>query len=143
MARTEGGDDFVSPVPSAVPPPTPPGAGEPERIGVIAILSDPAVRIIILVVFVVILGFGLILPILPLYAKSFGVGTAAASLLISSFAAARLLFDLFAGPIVDRFGERLTATAGLIVVSASALGAGLAPNYPLLVVLRSAGGSGS
>ena len=39
----------------------------------------------VLIVFVIMLGFGIIAPILPLYARSFGVSYDAASLLISAF----------------------------------------------------------
>jgi MFS family permease len=108
-----------------------------------AIVSDPAVRVVLLMVFVIMLGFGLIAPILPLYARSFGVSYETASLLISAFAFARLVFDPVAGPIVDRIGERLSATLGVAVVGVSALLAGLAPNFALAVLFRGAGGAGS
>src|SRR6266550_3246463 len=36
------------------------------------ILSDPAVRVVLLMIFVIMLGFGIVAPILPLYARSFG-----------------------------------------------------------------------
>ncbi|HYT30374.1 MAG TPA: MFS transporter [Actinomycetota bacterium] len=107
------------------------------------ILSDPRVRVIILVVFVIMLGFGIVAPILPLYARSFGVGYGVASLLISSFAITRLVFDLVAGPIVDRFGERAAASAGIVVVGVSSFLTGLAPSFALAVVFRGAGGAGS
>ena len=96
-----------------------------------------------LAIFVVMLGFGIIAPILPLFARSFGVGYGAAGLLISAFAFTRLVFDLVAGPIVDRWGERLTATAGLVVVVASSILTGLAWNFPVAVIFRGAGGAGS
>jgi MFS family permease len=89
------------------------------------------------------LGFGIIAPILPLFARSFGVGYDAAGLLISAFAFTRLIFDLVAGPIVDRYGERLAATAGLAFVAVSSVLTGLAPNFTLAVVFRGAGGAGS
>ena len=55
-----------------------------------------------LVAFVLMAGFGVVAPILPLFARSFGVGYAAAGGMISAFAAARLAFDLVAGPLIDR-----------------------------------------
>src|SRR6266487_7138139 len=93
-------------------------AAAPDRVTVRIILSDPAIRVVMLITFVIMLGFGIIAPILPLFARSFGVGYGAAGLLISSFAFARLIFDLVAGPIVDRYGERLAATGGLIFLAA-------------------------
>jgi MFS family permease len=113
------------------------------RIGVRSILADRAVRVVMLAIFVVMLGFGIIAPILPLYARSFGVGYSAAGLLISAFAFTRLIFDLVAGPLVDRWGERLAATGGLLVVVVSSVLTGLAWNFPVAVVFRGAGGAGS
>src|SRR5258706_15239313 len=87
-----------------------------EKVTFRTIISDRPVRVVMLIVFVIMLGFGIIAPILPLYARSFGVGYDAAGLLISSFAFTRLIFDLIAGPIVDRFGERMAATSGVMFV---------------------------
>src|SRR6266545_1211182 len=122
------------------------GGGAPvpvPKVGVRVILSDPAVRIIILVIFVVMVGFGIILPILPLYARSFGVGYGAVGLLISAFAVTRLAVDPFSGRIVDRLGERVCAALGVGIVAVSSVLTGLAPNFPLAVVFRGAGGAGS
>lgn len=114
-----------------------------ERVRALDILRIPAIRVVVLVTFVIMLGFGILSPILPLYARSFGVGYDAVGLLVSAFGFTRLLFDLVAGPLVDRFGERATATAGAAVVGLSSALAAVAPNFPLLVVFRGAGGAGS
>jgi DHA1 family multidrug resistance protein-like MFS transporter len=114
-----------------------------QKAGFRVIVADPAVRVVILIIFVIMLGFGIIAPILPLFARSFGVGYETASLLISAFAFARLIFDPIAGPIVDRFGERITSMAGVVIVGVSAFLAGLAPNFALAVLFRGAGGAGS
>jgi predicted MFS family arabinose efflux permease len=92
---------------------------------------------------VVMLGWGILGPVLPLYARSFGVGYGAVGLLMSSFAFARLLFDLFAGAMIRRWGERTVVTTGAAIVGVSSLLAAMAPNFTLLVVLRGAGGAGS
>ena len=107
------------------------------------ILSDPAVRVDLLMIFVIMLGFGIVAPILPLYARSFGVSYKAASLLISAFAFTRLITDPFSGRIVDRFGERLSAMAGVLIVGVSAFMAGLPSSFRLVVLLRAVGGAGS
>jgi DHA1 family multidrug resistance protein-like MFS transporter len=107
------------------------------------IVSQPAVRVVVLIVFVIMLGFGIIAPILPLYARSFGVSYEAASLLISAFAFTRLLSDPVVGPIVDRYGERVCSIVGVTIVGVSAIFAGLATSFPLVVVFRAAGGAGS
>jgi len=116
---------------------------QPARIGILDILRFPEIRAAIIGTFVIMLGFGILFPILPLYARSFGVGYGAVGVLAASFAFTRLVFDLVAGGMVDRYGERGIATAGAIVVGVSSALAAVAPNFPLLVVFRGAGGAGS
>ena len=111
--------------------------------GLRATFADPAVRVIIPIVFVVMLGFGIVVPILPLFARSFGVGYGAAGLLISGFAFTRLVAGPVAGPLVDRWGERVSAATGVTIVGVSSLLTGLAPTYPLALAFRGAGGAGS
>src|SRR6266702_1391146 len=92
-----------------------------ERVTLLGILADPAVLVAVGAVFVMMLGYGIVAPILPLYARSFGVGYGAAGLLISMFAVSRLLLDVVCGPVVDRYGERASAAAGLAVLRVSSL----------------------
>jgi MFS family permease len=84
-----------------------------------------------------------VLPILPLYARSFGVGYGEAGLLISAYAVTRLGADLASGFVVDRFGERHTAAVGLMLVSLSALATGLAQSYAVAVGCWAGAGLGS
>jgi DHA1 family multidrug resistance protein-like MFS transporter len=113
------------------------------RTGVWSILSDRRVAAVVLVVFIVMAGAGLVLPILPLFARSFGVGYGAVGLLVSAYGLARLVFDLVAGPIVDRLGERATAAAGLAVVGLGSALTGVAPGFAAAVAAWAAAGVGS
>ena len=114
-----------------------------ERTGIAAIVSDRRVVGVVLVVFIVMAGAGLVLPVLPLFARSFGVGYGAVGLLVSAYGLARLVFDLVAGPIVDRLGERLTAVLGLAVTGLGSAMTGLAPGFAMAVVAWAAAGAGS
>jgi MFS transporter, DHA1 family, multidrug resistance protein len=114
-----------------------------ERSGIWAILSDRRVTSVVLVVFIVMAGAGLVLPILPLFARSFGVGYGAVGLLVSVYGLARLVFDLAAGPIVDRLGERATAAAGLAVIGLGSALTGVAPGFVTAVAAWAAAGVGS
>jgi MFS family permease len=116
---------------------------EAQKVSFREIVSYPPVRVVVLIIFVIMLGFGMIAPILPLYARSFGVSYDAASLLISAFAFMRLVADPVVGPLVDRYGERLCSVTGVLIVGVSAVLAGLATSFPLVVVFRGAGGAGS
>lgn len=89
------------------------------------------------------IGLSLVAPILPLYAREFGVSRAAAGGLISSFALARLIFDIFGGPIVDRVGSRRIMVGGALILSVASVFAALAPNYQILLLSRFVEGVGS
>ncbi|HEV2786791.1 MAG TPA: MFS transporter, partial [Solirubrobacteraceae bacterium] len=93
--------------------------------------------------FVVALGFGLIAPILPLFADALGASYSGASLVITVFAGVRLLSSAPAGALVDRVGARATVAAGLLIVAASSAATAYAATFLQLLVLRGAGGVGS
>jgi MFS transporter, DHA1 family, multidrug resistance protein len=115
-----------------------------RQAGIGAILSDRRVTTVILVVFFVMAGAGLVLPVLPLFARSsFGVGYGAVGLLVSAYGLARLVFDLVAGPIVDRFGERVTAAGGLAVIALGSALTGIASGFAMAVVAWATAGVGS
>ena len=99
--------------------------------------------VLALVAFCVALGFGIVVPAVPLFALEFGVGATAAGAVVSAFALMRLVSGLAAGRLVDRVGERVALLAGLGVVAVSSALAGLAASFPQLLVLRGIGGVGS
>ena len=88
---------------------------EAERFRIADILRIPEIRAAMLGTFVIMLGHGILSPVLPNYAKSFGVGYDAVGLLISSFSFARLVADPFVGRYIDRYGERAMSTLGAVV----------------------------
>jgi MFS family permease len=114
-----------------------------ERVGIRELLADRGVRSVIGLALLVMTGFGLVLPILPLFGRSFGVDYGTASLLFSAYAFARLGADLVAGPLVDRYGERRAGSAGIALTAACTLVTGVAPNFPVALVSFGAGGAGS
>ena len=99
--------------------------------------------VLALVAFCVALGFGIVVPAVPLFADALGVGATGAGAVVSAFALMRLLSGLAAGRLVDRVGERAALQAGLAVVAVSSALAGLAQSFPQLLVLRGVGGIGS
>jgi MFS family permease len=114
-----------------------------EHLGIREVLRIPEIRAAMIGTFVVMLGFGILAPVLPNYARSFGVGYDAVGLLISAFSFARLVADPFVGRFIDRYGERAMSTWGAVWVGISSIAAGLAPTFPLLVLFRAVGGVGS
>ena len=101
------------------------------------------VNILIVASFFVALGFGIVLPAIPVFARSFGVNNAAVGLIVSAFAVARFSSGLISGKLVDHFGERVIFSSGVAMVALFTLLVGLSNSYQQLLIFRSAGGLGS
>jgi MFS family permease len=113
------------------------------RVGIRDVLRIPEIRAAMAGTFVIMLGYGIVGPVLPNYARSFGVGYDAVGVMVAAFSLTRLVFDPIVGRFIARYGERRMATLGAVGVGASTALAAVAPTYPLLVVFRGAGGAGS
>lgn len=103
----------------------------------------PEVAVLTAVAFSVALGFGIVAPAIPLFARQFGVSNFAAGAVISVFALVRFVSAPIAGRLVNRLGERIVLATGIGIVGVSSLLAGLSHSYPQLLVLRGLGGFGS
>ena len=101
------------------------------------------VYVLSVVAFFVALGYGMIIPAIPLFAKTFQVNNAQIGAIISAFALARFAMGLPAGKLIDLFGERRVQTAGLLLVAVSTFASGLAMSYWQLLTYRALGGIGS
>ena len=95
------------------------------------------------VAFFVMVGFGVVVPVLPVYVRSFGVGYLEVGAVVSAFAVMRLVANPFVGKLVDWAGERTILAAGIGIVAASSAFVGLAETYPQVLILRGLGGIGS
>jgi MFS family permease len=101
------------------------------------------VYVLSVVAFFVALGYGMIIPAIPLFAKTFQVNNAQIGAIISAFALARFAMGLPAGKLIDIFGERRVQTMGLLLVAVSTFASGLAMSYWQLLTYRALGGIGS
>lgn len=108
-----------------------------------AILSDRSVAAVIGLALFLNLGTGIVLPILPLYARSFGVDYGQAGLLVGAFYFARLLSDLTAGAVLNRLGVRLSTASGLLLLAVGAVLTGISPRFTLAVICWAAAGGGA
>lgn len=102
-----------------------------------------SVLVLTLNAFFVALGFGVMMPVLPIYAHQFGVGNFEISWVISAFALMRLVTAPFCGTLNSRIGERLALGIGTFLVAASSAAAGMAHSFWELLVYRALGGIGS
>ncbi|MCX7841022.1 MAG: MFS transporter, partial [Anaerolineae bacterium] len=69
-------------------------------------MNNKRLTIIFLIVFVDLLGFSLILPLLPYYAETFGADAFVTGLLVASYAVAQLIGAPLLGRWSDRAGRR-------------------------------------
>lgn len=93
--------------------------------------------------FLIALGYGLVSPVLPVYARHFGVSISATTFLITAFALTRLLFAPVSGLLIQRLGERWVYVAGLLIVSVSTTACAFVQTYGQLLFFRALGGVGS
>ena len=101
------------------------------------------VAILTAVSFTVALGYGIVAPAIPQFARQFGVSAAAAASVVSAFALMRVAGALPAGRLVERLGEHGVMAAGIAVVAVSSVLAGFSRSFVQLIVLRGVGGLGS
>ena len=96
-----------------------------------------------LVAFCVAVGFGVLVPVLPVFARSFGVGNTEVGAVISAFALMRLISSPFCGWLIKIFSERIIMATGIFIVAISSGLAGISRSYLQLLALRGVGGIGS
>ncbi|WBL18558.1 MFS transporter [Citricoccus sp. NR2] len=101
------------------------------------------IKVLIGCAFIIAIGFGIIAPVLPQYAQSFGVGAFAVSAVVSAFGLARLVFAPVSGRATSRFGETPVYMIGVTIVAISMFLIASAQTYWQLLVFRGLGGLGS
>lgn len=94
-------------------------------------------------VFMIMLGIGLVGPIMPLYAESFGVGAVLVGGLIAVFGVARIIMNVPASHLAERIGRRPLLILGPLLTALAAVATGLAGRFDQLLVFRFVQGLGS
>lgn len=89
------------------------------------------------------LGFGSIVPVVPLYAQAYGVSEALIGLAIAVYGLARFTSSAPAGWIADRAGRRWSLFVGGLATVLGNILCALAPSYPIFLVGRFVAGSGA
>ncbi|PNI09943.1 MFS transporter [Arthrobacter sp. AFG7.2] len=101
------------------------------------------IKVMLAAAFLIALGFGLVAPVLPQFATTFGVGNTEASVIVAIFAFMRLVFAPAGGALIGRLGERPVYVTGLLIVAASTAACAFAQDYWQLLLFRGLGGAGS
>ena len=104
-------------------------------------MRKPSVLVVFLTVFIDLIGFGLVLPLLPIYSQKFGASGFMIGAIMASFSAMQFVFAPAWGRLSDRIGRRpvlLVSTAGSAASYALfAVGSGFNSQTALWIILLS------
>ena len=70
---------------------------------------------LLLSIFVALLGIGIIVPVMPIYAESLGAGGFALGMIIAVFSISRGLLQPFVGNLSDKYGRKRFLLSGLVI----------------------------
>ncbi|MEN9612756.1 MAG: hypothetical protein RLZZ628_3570 [Bacteroidota bacterium] len=106
-------------------------------------MKQASLFVIFLTVFIDLIGFGLVMPILPVYIKNMGATNIEIGMITALYAIMNFIFTPLLGSYSDRFGRRpiLLTTIFLNVIAFFVFG--LANSLPLLIISRLFSGIGS
>ncbi len=99
-----------------------------------------ALLILMLNLFLVFTGIGLVIPIMPKFMESLGITGGIIGLLVAAFSLTQLLFSPLAGRLSDSFGRKKMIVIGMLVFALSEWLFGLASSSWLLFISRLLGG---
>lgn len=88
------------------------------------------------------LGFGVVIPALPVLSQELGFGATGVGLLLAAPSLARVVCNLPAGALVDTFGRVPCMVFGEVLAALGCLGTGLAMSLSTMLPVRFMGGSG-
>lgn len=92
------------------------------------------------VVFIDLIGFGIVIPVLPFYAQKYGANATEIGILFGVFSLFQFLMAPVLGHLSDRFGRRPILALSLLGTSLAFLLTGLAQTFWMLLLARSLDG---
>ena len=92
--------------------------------------------VIFMTTFIDMIGFGMIIPILPFHPESLGAGALALGILIGSFSLMQFIFSPLLGRLSDKMGRRPVILLFIFVSAISFVLFALASSFPLLLLSR-------
>jgi len=106
-----------------------------------AVVDRASQTILFVTVFVDLLGFGIVIPFLPMFAERLGVSAFGIGWILAIYSLAQLLFAPVLGRISDRVGRRPIIMIGLLGSSLGYLIYGCANSFALLLLSRALHGA--
>lgn len=98
------------------------------------------VFVVVMTLFIDATGFGMIIPLLPFYTKTFHAGSAALGILVASFSFMQFTFSPILGRISDNMGRKPILIISIFTSTASFLLFALANSFLILLLSRIAAG---
>jgi len=89
---------------------------------------------------VVMLGYGMVLPVMPFYIEALGAGGRELGWLMAAYSLMQLIFAPIWGVVSDRIGRKPVLTIGVLGYAISLFLFGLATNFLMLIAARSLSG---
>lgn len=99
--------------------------------------------ILFLTVLLDLIGFGIVLPLLPTYAKELGASPLMIGLIAAIYSTMQFIFSPLWGKLSDKVGRRPVMLSSIFLTAASYLFFSQAVTIPLLIMARSLSGIGS
>jgi MFS transporter, DHA1 family, tetracycline resistance protein len=97
--------------------------------------------VLFVTVFIDLLGFGIVIPFLPLYAQRLHVSASGIGLILSSYSLMQLLCAPLLGRLSDHYGRRPIIMLGLLGSSISYVIYGIAASFAVLLISRAVHGA--
>jgi MFS family permease len=98
--------------------------------------SRLAVPVLLLIVFVSLIGFGVVIPLLPFYASVFHASPWQVTLMFASFSAGQFLGELTWGRLSDRIGRRPVLLITILASAAGYVALAYAPTIAIAILVR-------
>ncbi|HMG15953.1 MAG TPA: MFS transporter, partial [Saprospiraceae bacterium] len=106
-------------------------------------MKNKALYTLLLTIFIDLLGFSIIIPILPVYSKELGASNIMVGIIAGSYALMNFIFSPILGNLSDRIGRKPVILVSLLITAFSYLLFSFATAIPLLIVSRIIAGIGS
>jgi MFS family permease len=105
--------------------------------------SNRALAVLLLVVFINLVGFGVVIPLLPFYAKSMNAAPWQVTTMFAAYSLGQFFGEPFWGRLSDRIGRRPVLIVTILANTLAYVALAFAPNIWLAMAVRLIGGFGS
>ncbi|PTE74007.1 multidrug efflux MFS transporter NorA [Staphylococcus devriesei] len=91
-------------------------------------------------IFLIFVGIGLVIPVLPVYLKDLGLKGSDLGVLVAVFALSQMLISPFGGTLADKLGKKLIICIGLSLFAISEFLFAVGHSFSILIISRILGG---